>query len=292
MIFFRRSLKRELSKVTELLKVDRGSLWREKQKNRFRVLTYQIEYNLFRNPMDMFVFLSIILREIFRYAPNLVVLPRFFINLFLSLLPFSKRKIRDNPFSLVEKYKDVIFEEYAEILKIFSSICISGIFGGTLKGSSEYAIFAIDEEFIISDKDVFTFNVDDVKIAYVKPELLKDFKVARKLQEAGVRMIITGESFVDEFNIWKAKSGVWARSQSVGIFGVNSVMVGRYFGKNHKGISFISAPSIFTKNNDGFVAKLNEPEKRGIVVADLYLDSLEEFLAKQPKTYKKYRSFT
>jgi len=130
-----------------------------------------------------------------------------------------------------------------------------------------------------------------VKCAFLFPDEVTDYRMVRSLSEEGVRVFFSVESVEGSYSEWRMKAGIWARSQSIGVYGVNSSLTGRFLGRELFGISFVSAPAPLTKNLDGFVVKLTDPKGSGMVIADLDMESLERFIDSLPKTYRKYTSF-
>ena len=63
-----------------------------KGKESFRIMSYQFDFKPFSTPDEALYFIDARIKEIARYSPRMVVFPRYTANLFLGLLPFSKKK--------------------------------------------------------------------------------------------------------------------------------------------------------------------------------------------------------
>ena len=276
--------------ISSLKKMDFKVVLKKPQS--FRVMSYQLEYKPIESVEEAIYFLKMRLKEFTRYLPKIIVFPRFTVNLFFGLIPFSrKRLLTSKGLLLVQRYRILFDEAYKRVLKIFGDMTDGVVIGGTLyygEGETLY-IYREGECVEFTVRSPALFEIDGNGAAFVYPELLMDYRTTRKLQEMGIKLIFTSESF-GSFDPWKAKLGIWARSQSIGLFGINSVMVGKVLGERHEGIAFVSAPAVLTRNLDGYIVKLTEPNGRGIAIADLDVEALERYLLSLPKTYRKYWS--
>ncbi|MCD6449578.1 MAG: hypothetical protein J7L34_03620, partial [Thermotogaceae bacterium] len=261
----------------------------------FRIMTYQLDFNPFITPDEAIYFLNARLREISTYSPQLVVFPRYTANLFLGLLPLSRKKLHsEQGLKLSEKLYKILQEYYSKLVKTIGKITRVNLVAGTAFSPSEETIFMFsqDEIFTFKAKDnIRIINDGENNIAYLFPGETQNYKRIRELQEMGVNIFVTSENWKEK-NEWLMRTGIWARSQTLGIFGINSAMVGNIFGNDFYGLSFISAPVILTKNYSGFVVKLNEYKDKGLVIADINLEIIESYTKSLPKTYKKYWSLT
>ncbi len=263
-----------------------------KKPQSLRVMSYQLEFKPFESLEEALYFYKIRLKEFTRYVPKVIVFPRYTVNLLMGLVPFSHRRLLTSKgFVIIDKYFDLFKEAYRRILMIFGKHTDSLVIGGTLFSEKEELLFIYKDGTVTVSKikTPCLIELEGTKFAFVKPEKLLTYSTTRELQEAGIRVIFTSESF-GNFDEWKMRLGIWARSQSIGIFGVNSVMVGKILGETHEGVAFVSAPAFLTRNLDGFIVKLVDPKGRGIAIADIDIETLENYLANLPKTYRKYRS--
>ena len=261
----------------------------------FRVMAYQLPFEPIYTVERALEFVDQRIREISKYNPHVVMFPRYTGNIFMGLVPLSGKKLlSEKGKKIVESYGVIFRSGYISILRKIAMSTESVIVGGTilLPGEKEeYYVVSGNGDIVASGgmKSIYKlFRVKDVLCSFMFPEELKDYKKARKFMEDGGRIIFTSEVFEGSTNEWILKSGIWARSQSLGIFGVNSSIYGNFLGMNLSGITFVSSPAALTKKLDGFVVRLTDPNSKGIAVADLDFDALEEYIKTLPKTYKRW----
>jgi len=261
----------------------------------FRVMSYQLDFIPFATPSEAIYFINARIKEISRYSPKLVVFPRYTANLFLGLLPFSKKKLQtEKGLELSAKFYKMLRGFYIELIEVIGKMTGITLIAGSVFSPSEEIVVLFSEGKVncFTKKDNIRVVQDGYNsIAFLFPNETQDYKKARSLQESGVNIFITSENWKEK-NEWLMKTGIWARSQTLGIFGINSAMVGNIFGEEFYGASFVSAPAILTKNYSGFVVKLNDYAEKGVAIADIKMNVIEEYLSSLPKTYKKYWSFT
>ncbi len=287
-------LERTLSRLEKTMEKT-GKVSRESPN--FRVVTYQLEFRPFETVERILNFFENRLKDVAKFSPSVMAFPRFFGNTFLGLVPFSSNKLKsEKGVSIVRAYSTLIRSSFVRFLSRLSVSSGGVVVGGTFKeGDKEEAIISYPNGKVLmfnSESDSNrVFHVSGIKCAFLFPHETLDHRMVRSLSEDGVRVFFTTETVESGHSDWEIKKGIWARSQSIGIYGVNSSINGSFLGTEYRGIAFISAPAVLTKNLDGFVAKLNSPTGMGMVVADLDLESLEAFIDSLPKTYRKYRSF-
>ncbi len=262
----------------------------------FRIMAYQMSFNPFETVEQVLDFFRARLSDVERYSPAVVAFPRFFGDLFFGLVPFSKKKLReDRGADLTLKYGSLMRSAYLKFVKRFHDLTGIVVVGGTiLIDGKEDAVIADSKSLNIfgpSEKLKRNFEVLGTRCTFLFPSETKDYRMVREFSEGGSRIFFTTENMEGDFDEWEMKKGIWARSQSIGVVGVNSSMSGEFLGKIYTGLTFVSAPAILTKNFDGFIVRLSSPEKSGMIVADINVEALENFLRSLPKTYRKYRSF-
>ena len=266
-----------------------------KGKSSFRIMSYQFDFKPFSTPDEAIYFINARIREILRYLPRIVVFPRYTANLFLGLLPFSKKRLHtEKGLELSSRFYTILKSFYIELVNKIGKITGVTFVSGTVFSEEEeiVVIYAGDDVHVFTNEDsTKVVNFEGYKLAFLFPDETMDYKKPRLLQEMDVEVFITSENWEDE-NEWVMRKGMWARSQTLGIFGINSAMVGNIFGKEFFGTSFVSAPAVLTKNFTGFVVKLNDHKEKGVAIADINMDVIEEYSRSLPKTYRKYWSFT
>ena len=260
----------------------------------FRVMSFQLTFEALYTVEEAMRFFIQRLKEASKYSPHVVVFPRFFGNFFMGMVPLSGKKLKtDRGIRIIDSYGMIFRSAYIAFLRRFAVLSRSVVVGGTIllpEGKEEYYVVSESGEIVASggkNSAVRAFEVGGLKCSFIFPEDLKDYKKARAAMEEGVRMIFTTET-LERYDEWEMKKGIWARSQSLGIFGVNSALNGEFLGRNYEGISFVSAPAVLTKKYDGFVVKLSDPRGKGIAIADIDLSALESYISSLPKTYKRW----
>ena len=263
--------------------------------NGFRVMAYQLPFEPIYTVEKALEFVDQRIREISKYNPHVVVFPRYTGNLLMGIVPLSGKKLfTEKGKKIVENYGVIFRSGYISIMRKIAMSTGSTVVGGTilLPGEKEeYYVFSSSGDVIASGglKSIYKiFKVKDVVCSFMFPEELRDYKKVRKFMEDGGRVVFTSETFEKPARDWKIKTGIWARSQSLGVFGVNSSMYGNFLGFELTGITFVSSPAALTKRLDGFVVKLTDPNSKGIAIADLDFDTLEEYISTLPKNYKRW----
>ncbi len=261
----------------------------------FRVMVYQFPFEPIYTVEKTLEFVDQRIREISKYNPHVVMFPRYTGNIFMGLVPLSGKKLfSEKGKKIVENYGVIFRSGYISILRKIAISTESVVVGGTLLLSDEkeeYYVISSGGDVVATGgvKSIYKiFKVNGVLCSFMFPKELKDYKKARLFIEDGGRIIFTSEVFEKPVSEWKLKSGIWARSQSLGIFGVNSSIYGSFLGSNLTGITFVSSPAALTKRLDGFVVRLTDPESKGIAVADLDFKALESYIENLPKTYKRW----
>ncbi len=286
-----------LERILSKLDVYMDKLGRISRESRtFRVITYQLEFRPFETVERIIDFVESRMKDVSKFSPSVLIFPGFFGDSFFGLVPFSSGKLKtDRGMGVIKVYSSLVKGAFVRFLRKLSYLSGSVVIGGIVvaDGKEEVAISHPNGQVSIfsSDNKSRIFHVSGVKCAFLFPDETLDHRLVRALSEEGVRVFFTTESLKGDYSEWEMRRGIWARSQSIGIYGVNSSSNGEFLGERYTGISFVSAPAVLTKNLDGFLAKLNSPSGSGMVVADLDLDSLENFIDSLPKTYRKYRSF-
>lgn len=261
----------------------------------FRVMVYQLPFEPIYTVEKALEFVDQRIKEIAKYTPNVVMFPRYTGNIFMGLVPLSGKKLfLEKGKKIVESYGVIFRSGYISMLRKIAISTESTVVGGTIllsDGKEEYYVISSAGEIVASGgmKSIYKlFKVDNVLCSFMFPEELKDYKKARKFMEDGGRIIFTSEIFEGSANEWELKKGIWARSQSLGVFGVNSSIYGNFLGRDLIGTTFVSSPAALTKKLDGFVVRLTDPKSKGIAVADLDFDTLENYISALPKTYKRW----
>jgi len=260
----------------------------------FRVLSYQLPFEPLLTVEDALRFVEGRMRDISKYAPSVVSFPRYFGNFFMGLVPFSGKKLAtDKGVKIVESYGTIFRSAYISVLRKVATAVGATVVGGTilLPGDEEEYYIVSERGDVISSGTIRSvyriFKCSDVLCAFFFPEELRSYEKVRKVMEEGVRIVFSVETH-ENFSEWEMRKGLWARSQSLGIFGVNSALTGEFLGRKYRGISFVSAPALLTRRFDGFVVRLLDPDGKGLAIADLDVSTLEGYIESLPKTYKRW----
>jgi hypothetical protein len=89
--------------------------------------------------------------------------------------------------------------------------------------------------------------------AVLRKEDTLSSKALRPLVEKNVFAFIHFDLETEENDWWKEKKGLWARSQSLEVFGIKVSPRGTFLGKTYRGKSYVSAPIPLTPNLTGFL---------------------------------------
>ncbi len=261
----------------------------------FRVMAYQMPFEPVYTVEGALDFVDQKIKEISKYNPHVVAFPRFSGNFLMGLVPLSGKRISQEKGKKILNNYGVIFRSaYISILRKIAISTSSVVVGGTImisENKEEYYVVSDRGEIVASgsSKSIYKlFKVKGITCSYMFPKELEDYRSVRRFMEDDGRLVFTSEIFDGMFNEWILRKGMWARSQSLGIFGVNSVTFGTFLGRDYKGLSFVSAPAALTKKLDGFVVKLTDSQNKGIAIADLDFNTLENYLQALPKTYKRW----
>ena len=108
------------------------------------------------------------------------------------------------------------------------------------------------------------------------------FETFRILAGQGAELVALPTADPAEFNPWKTRRGLWPRVQESGVYGIISCLVGELFGLKLTGKSAIFAPLPLSPRGDGVLAELEDPNREGVVTADLDLPALREYRRSHP----------
>ncbi len=261
----------------------------------FRVMAYQLPFEPIYTVEKALEFVDQRIREISKYNPHVVAFPRYTGNLLMGIVPLSGKKLlTEKGKKIVENYGVIFRSGYISMLRKIAISTESVVVGGTILlsgGREEYYVVSGNGDIVASGglKSIYKiFKVEDVVCSFMFPEELRDYREVRKFMEDGGRVVFTSEVLDEPVDDWKIKTGIWARSQSLGVFGVNSSTYGNFLGRELNGITFVSSPAALTKRLDGFVVRLTDPRNKGIAIADLDFETLEEYIRSLPKNYKRW----
>jgi len=108
------------------------------------------------------------------------------------------------------------------------------------------------------------------------------FETFRILSLMGARIALVPIANAEPYNEHLALRGIWPRVQESLIFGIKSALVGRLLEFEFTGRAGLFAPLELTPRGDGVLAETNQHSETELVLADLYLEALEELRRGHP----------
>lgn len=216
---------------------------------------------------------------------DLLVLPRLAGNLLYGVWPvLNKRKIDE----IYERLKT----PYLNLLKYISKeLSISIVAAGVEDFKKPPEVYVLKDGCLIYKRDLSgdeqptAVFLDDWTIAILRREETFSFEKMRPLVEKGVYTFILLDLEEEDKNWWIEKTGLWARSQSLEVFGVKASPFGQFLDRTFKGKSYVSAPVPLTPSLNGFLTKTDERNSK--VSVDLDLELLSR---KRHENYKRFVS--
>jgi len=218
----------------------------------------------FRSADEFIDNLMEVVREDLPFA-DLLVFPRLTGNLLMGVFPFKIEK-----FEKLEPF-------YVDLLRYISkNLDIPVISPGVETFRSVPDVLVVKNGEIqqrhAPDIGHLVVDLDDWRVAILKKEETLSSKSLRPLVEKDVFTFIHFELETEEKDWWNEKRGLWARSQSLEVFGIKLSPKGTFRGRSYKGKSYISAPIPLTPNLTGFLR-----QDGGVKMsADLELELLKE----------------
>ncbi|PLV59830.1 hypothetical protein [Thermotoga sp. KOL6] len=196
---------------------------------------------------------------------DLLIFPRLTGNLLMGVFPFKTGK-----FEKLEPF-------YTDLLRYISrNLNVPVISPGveTFKMLSDVLVVRngeIVKRYIPQSKRVIV-DLGNWFVSILGKEDIFSSKVLRPMVEKEVFTFIHFDLETEEKDWWEEKKGLWARSQSLEVFGVKLSPRGTFFNNSYHGKSYISAPIPLTPNLTGFLR-----QNGGVKIsADLEINLLKE----------------
>ena len=218
----------------------------------------------FRSADEFIDTLMEVVREDLSFA-DLLMFPRLTGNLLMGVLPFKTEK-----FEKLEPF-------YVDLLRYISkSLNIPVISPGVETFKSPPDILVVKDGEIhqryTPRNGHLVVDLDDWRVAILGKEETLSSKVLRPLVEKEVFTFIHFDLKAEEEDWWSEKRGLWARSQSLEVFGIKLSPKGTFRDRSYKGKSYMSAPIPLTPNLTGFLRQDGSVK----MSADLELELLKE----------------
>jgi hypothetical protein len=237
-----------------------------------RAAVLQLEYDTsLRNNRVFTDFFISLLSKISSFMPHVVVFPALTDLFFVSsiwFVPLFKRFLKNklNVPEVVTQQCEWFMAEVSRRMR-----CIVAF--GTVHGLKLY-----NEGQFIEEKRV---SVKDRGLALVPKRWLTNSEVLSSLVEDGIRIVVTPTCGSNVYNEWDDKYYFWSHAQMVGFYGLKATLVGRVAQNRLKDKACVCGPIPITQNRDGYIVRNESLEGSAVLLAELDMGKLENFLAEQ-----------
>ncbi len=232
----------------------------------------QLEYDpSLRNGRVFADFFLSILSKISSFMPHVVVFPAltdlFFVNGIWSL-PFFKR-FPKNGLGIPDPVTQQCEWFMAEVSRKMNCVVAFGtVHGLKLCGQGRF----------IAEKRVL---VKDRGLALVPKRWLTNSEFLSSLVEDGIRIVVTPTSGSNVYNEWDDKYHFWSHAQMVGYYSLKATLVGKVARNRLKDKACVCGPIPITQNHDGYIVRNESLEGSAVLLAELDMEKLENFLTEQ-----------
>jgi len=226
------------------------------------------------------------------YRIDLLILPPSFGTSLLGVVPFlGKHFYFESGAKYVERFQELLSERFINLMKWFSKELGITIISGGVDTKEKTIVQVYDRGDLLYNRDVSrekpaVIELNDYKLAVLNEKDAKDFRTIRGFMDEGVYVYVVYSKRSYE-NLWEDKLDIWARSQSLGVYGIKSSLSGRIFGKVYRGRSTITAPIPLTPNLDGYLAR-SDVVGTAKLTAILDISKLVSYLKNYENGYERY----
>lgn len=124
--------------------------------------------------------------------------------------------------------------------------------------------------------ELITFLTDIGKVACPICMDATYFETFRLLKDKECNIVMIPIANNEEYNLFRAIRGIWARVQESYLFGIKSSLNGWLLGIHFTGKAGVFAPISVTKKQDGIISISKEPEGDSLVIGELDMELLNE----------------
>jgi len=259
--------------------------------HRIHVCLLHFDARIFESSRDLLNFIYRSIRNSL-FQIDLLVLPPSFGTSLLGAIPFlNKHFYFESGTMYVERFQELLSERFINMMKWFSKELGISIVSGGVDTESKMTVQVYNRGDLLYNRDILreepeVMELDGYKLVVLNEEEAKDFRTIRHFMEREVYIYIVYSKKSNE-NLWEDKLDIWARSQSLGVYGIKSSLSGRIFGKVYRGRSVITAPIPLTPNLDGYLAR-SDLMGAAKLTAILDISKLVSYLKNYENGYERY----
>ncbi len=242
---------------------------RAKCENDFlKIAVVQMEYTRLNSVKSFTAFLNRFLSRMQDFCPDIIVFPGFIDTTLFGLFPLfiSRRSFARK----LRQYSTLTSKICESVMAEISRKWSCSVVFGTSKGLLLYHE---------GQPTNGTVKTQKYSLAVVPKHAFFNSKRLAKLVDQGVRVIASAGVGTFNYNEQTEKKYCWVHSQMVGFYGLWSVMTGKINGGTLMGKSYVTAPIPVTNSLDGYIVKSDSNIGDVVLLAELDLQRLEEFLS-------------
>ncbi|MGM0689439.1 MAG: nitrilase-related carbon-nitrogen hydrolase, partial [Bacillota bacterium] len=292
------------------------------ERERIRVAALQVEFRLYKDPLEYADAIHRRIREAVKEGARLVVFPEYNSLPLLGLLPgiekieeaYRNKETsnsggnKEEEISLTEVFRymspavrPLVHTIFSNLSSAYGLYIMAGsypladngdlinrsfLYGptGELIGSQDKVhLLPIEAEWNL--KRGSSFSVFETALGRLALPVCMDatyFETFRILVQKGAHIVLLPIADMQEYNYWLALRGIWPRLQESPIYGIKSALVGSIAGLTFTGRAGIFAPLELTPEGNGVLAEVEAYDREGIALADLDLKALDDLRSNHP----------
>ncbi len=290
-------------------------------RNRIQVAALQLEFKLFKNPLDYIDEMHRLAAQAAEDGARLVVFPEYNNLQLLGLLPGIEKmeetalnaesetaKKNREDFSLPDLFRymspvvqPLVHTLFSKLAQSYGLYIMAGSYtlsdrgelvnraflygpSGQLEGVQDKVnLLLMEQEWDVRRGK--SFSICETPLGKLGLPVCMDatyYETFRTLELAGADIVLLPIANLEPYNFWLALRGIWPRVQESPVYGVKGALVGSVAGFTFTGRAGIFAPLELTANRDGTLSEVEPYDREAMAVADLDLEALQALRSDHP----------